>query len=77
MAKTKVLTITIQNQPGALAAIAKALGSAKVNILAVSLGSVVNFTVFVGNCPKSGVRRHNVCSSRSIFTNVALTLQGF
>src|SRR5271157_1012552 len=36
MAKTKVLTITIQNQPGVLAAIAKALGSAKVNILAVS-----------------------------------------
>jgi hypothetical protein len=36
MAKTKVLTITVQNQPGALAAIAKALGSAKVNILALS-----------------------------------------
>jgi hypothetical protein len=36
MAKTKVLTITIQNQPGALATIAKALGIAKVNILAVS-----------------------------------------
>jgi hypothetical protein len=36
MAKTKVLTITIQNQPGALAAIAKALGSAKVNILMLS-----------------------------------------
>ena len=36
MAKTKVLTITIQNQPGALAAVAKALGSAKVNILALS-----------------------------------------
>jgi hypothetical protein len=35
MAKTKVLTITVQNQPGALAAIAKALGSAKVNILAL------------------------------------------
>jgi hypothetical protein len=31
-----VLTITIQNQPGALATIAKALGSAKANILAVS-----------------------------------------
>ena len=41
------------------------------------LGSVMNFTVFVGNCPKIDVRRHNVCSSRSIFTNVALTLQGF
>jgi len=35
MAKTKVFTITVQNQPGALAAIAKALGSAKVNILAL------------------------------------------
>jgi len=36
MAKTKVFTITVQNQPGAVAAIAKALGSAKVNILALS-----------------------------------------
>ena len=35
MAKTRVLTITVQNQPGAVAAIAKALGSAKVNILAL------------------------------------------
>ncbi len=35
MAKTKVLTIAVQNQPGAVAAIAKALGSAKVNILAL------------------------------------------
>jgi hypothetical protein len=36
LAKTKVFTITVQNQPGAVAAIAKALGSAKVNILALS-----------------------------------------
>jgi len=36
MAKTKVFTITVQNQPGAVAAIAKALGSAKVNILVLS-----------------------------------------
>jgi len=35
MAKAKVLTITVQNQPGAVAAIAKALGSAKVNVLAL------------------------------------------
>jgi hypothetical protein len=35
MAKPKALTITVQNQPGAVAAIAKALGSAKVNILAL------------------------------------------
>jgi hypothetical protein len=35
MAKTKVLTITVQNQPGAVAEITRALGSAKVNILAV------------------------------------------
>ena len=35
MAKTKVLTITVQNQPGAVAEIAKTLGSAKVNILAL------------------------------------------
>jgi hypothetical protein len=36
MAKTKVFTITVQNHPGAVAAIAKALGIAKVNILALS-----------------------------------------
>jgi hypothetical protein len=35
MAKTKVFTITVQNQPGAVATLAKALGSAKVNILAL------------------------------------------
>ena len=35
MAKAKMLTVTLQHQPGALAAIAKALGSAKVNILAL------------------------------------------
>ena len=35
MAKTKVFTIAVENQPGAVAAIAKALGSAKVNILAL------------------------------------------
>ena len=35
MAKTKVFTITVQNQPGAVATIAKTLGSAKVNILAL------------------------------------------
>jgi hypothetical protein len=35
MAKTKVFTITVENQPGAVATIAKALGSAKVNILAL------------------------------------------
>ena len=33
MAKIKVFAVTVQNHPGALAAIAKALGSAKVNIL--------------------------------------------
>jgi hypothetical protein len=35
MAKTKKFTITVENQPGALAKIAKTLGSAKVNILAL------------------------------------------
>jgi hypothetical protein len=35
MAKTKVFTITVQNQPGAAATITKTLGSAKVNILAL------------------------------------------
>jgi hypothetical protein len=35
MAKTKQFTITIDNQPGAVAAIAKTLGNAKVNILAL------------------------------------------
>jgi hypothetical protein len=35
MAKTKQFTIAIQNQPGAVAEIAKTLGNAKVNILAL------------------------------------------
>jgi hypothetical protein len=35
MAKTKQFTIAVQNQPGAVAGIAKTLGSAKVNILAL------------------------------------------
>ena len=35
MAKTKQFTITVDNQPGAVARIAKALGDAKVNILAL------------------------------------------
>ena len=39
MAKTKQFTIAIDNQPGAVAAIARALGDAKVNILSL-LGTV-------------------------------------
>jgi hypothetical protein len=35
MAKTKKFTITLQNQPGTLAKIAKTLGNGKVNILAL------------------------------------------
>ncbi|MFZ0882836.1 MAG: hypothetical protein WAN14_05520 [Candidatus Acidiferrales bacterium] len=35
MAKTKQFTITIENHPGAVAAIVQRLGSAKVNILAL------------------------------------------
>jgi hypothetical protein len=35
MAKTKQFTITVDNRPGAVAEIAKTLGSAKVNILAL------------------------------------------
>jgi len=35
MAKTKQFTISIQNRPGTVAEIARALGSAKVNILAL------------------------------------------
>jgi hypothetical protein len=35
MAKTKQFTITVDNQPGAVASIAKALGDSKVNILAL------------------------------------------
>ncbi len=35
MAKTKQFTIAVDNHPGAVAAIAKTLGSAKVNILAL------------------------------------------
>ena len=35
MAKTKLFTIAIDNQPGAVAAIARTLGDAKVNILSL------------------------------------------
>lgn len=35
MARTKQLTIAVQNQPGAVAEIARTLGNAKVNILAL------------------------------------------
>ncbi len=35
MAKTKQFTIVLQNQPGAVAEIARTLGNAKVNILAL------------------------------------------
>jgi hypothetical protein len=35
MAKTKQFTIAVENRPGAVAEIAKALGNAKVNILAL------------------------------------------
>jgi hypothetical protein len=35
MAKTKLLTIAVDNQPGVVANIAKTLGTAKVNILAL------------------------------------------
>ena len=35
MAKTKQFTITVENQPGAVARIAKALGDSKVNILSL------------------------------------------
>jgi hypothetical protein len=35
MAKTKQFTITVQNQPGAVAEVARTLGNAKVNILAL------------------------------------------
>ena len=35
MAKTKQFTISVDNQPGAVAGIAKALGNAKVNILSL------------------------------------------
>src|SRR6266481_431960 len=45
--------------------------------LAEILGSVVNFAVFVRNGGKSGICLQNICSSRSIFTNVASALQGF
>jgi len=35
MAKIKQFTITVENRPGAVAAIAKALGNAKVNVLSL------------------------------------------
>jgi hypothetical protein len=43
MAKTKQFTISVQNQPGAVAEIARTLGNAKVNILAL-LGTAQGMT---------------------------------
>jgi hypothetical protein len=43
MAKTKQFTIAVQNQPGAVAEIARTLGNAKVNILAL-LGTAQGMT---------------------------------
>ena len=43
MAKTKQFTISIDNQPGAVARIARALGDSKVNILAL-LGTAQGMT---------------------------------
>lgn len=43
MAKTKQFTITVDNQPGAVARIARALGDSKVNILAL-LGTAQGMT---------------------------------
>lgn len=43
MAKTKLFTIAVDNRPGAAAQITKALGNAKVNILAL-LGTVQGTT---------------------------------
>jgi len=55
MAKTKQFTITVDNRPGAVAAIAKTLGTAKVNILAL-LGTAQGETGtvhFVAENPKA------------------------
>ena len=43
MAKTKQFTISVDNQPGAVARIARALGNSKVNILAL-LGTAQGMT---------------------------------
>ena len=66
MAKTKVLTITVQNQPGAVAAIAKALGSAKVNILALlgtaqGAAGTVHLRGRRRQASKEGPRRSQAC----------------
>jgi hypothetical protein len=39
MAKVKQLTVSLENRPGALAGVARVLADAKVNILALFLGS--------------------------------------
>ena len=43
MAKTKQFTISIENRPGTVAEVARAMGNAKVNILAL-LGTVLGTT---------------------------------
>ncbi len=65
MAKTKMLTITLQNQPGALAAIAKALGSAKVNILAIS-GTAQGTTGTVHLVPEDAKRAKKVLNEAKL-----------
>lgn len=47
MAKTKQLSIAVENRPGAVAEIAKALGNAKVNILALSGTATMGQTGFL------------------------------
>jgi len=56
MAKVKQLTVSLENQPGRMAAVAKVLADAKVNIVAV-LGSTAgrhgSVQVVVDNLPKA------------------------
>ena len=55
MAKVKHLTVSLENQPGRMAAVAKVLADAKVNIVAV-LGSTADekgsAQVVVDNLPR-------------------------
>jgi len=75
MAKTKVLTITVQNQPGAVAAIAKALGCAN---LRHSMRELPGYTQEIQWRGKKGVRSlialYSVNATRSYLRRIAVLL---
>ena len=65
MAKTKQFSIDVNNQPGAVAEIARALGSAKVNILAL-LGTAQGATGTIQLVAENGARAKKALDAAKI-----------